>query len=96
MVRPQDAIELQGIVHHHDAAPGPGDFEGWVLKAKAQPCSGRIEGVAFLVVVAEHSVERHVERTEHVKRLGLGDVAGVYHRVHGGLVETVRRCAGSS
>ena len=86
VLRPQHAGEVQRIMHRDDAPAAPFGLERRVLKVEAERGDGPLQGLAFLVVVAENAVEGRGQAAKHLQRLGLGDVASVEHGVHTGLV----------
>ena len=71
-------LELAGIVHDEDSAPGPAQLERWVGQLHAELGGRLLERFALaVVVVAEHAGERRLKLGEGAQGLCLSDVSRV-------------------
>ncbi|HMA24377.1 MAG TPA: hypothetical protein VKP00_10295 [Gemmatimonadaceae bacterium] len=70
-------IEVAWIVDDDDPAFVPDEFEGGFHEVETALRNRGFQRVAFLIVVAEHTPQRRLQRGERVDGFRLSDVAGV-------------------
>ncbi len=78
MVGRKHALEIPGVVNHHDLPSGPVEFQGAVMERHAIAFRGFFEGFFFAeVVVAVYAMDFRGESGEGVEYFCLCDVTGM-------------------